>query len=366
MFEQFDEDSRRVVVLAQEEARGLGHSAIGTEHLLLALARLGGSVTELLAVQGVTYDGARALVVEILGPPTRPAAGSMPFTDASKAVLEGGLRVSGDRDDTQVTPAHLLLAVLDASVGTADQVLARLVGDREVLRRAALAILHGGPDAAGDDRAARAELRSAEFRAVAGAPFPGFGPPGGNVPRCALCGRPDEPEEWSVVARGTIVCAECLRQALTTVDEAARTGDPPVRLRFTRAGSQPPEPDAARAGIDRCFAAVFPGRPVGDRRDRTWAVEPGDGVADDLAVMQAGAANAPMTVVDITVERVGFLDPEHAEVTIGVWMAGNPSPMLLPGRAVVVDGTWRVSRDTLAWFANQAQQFRRPPGRPWG
>jgi hypothetical protein len=53
-------------------------------------------------------------------------------------------------------------------------------------------------------------------------------------------------------------------------------------------------------------------------------------------------------------------------VTIGVWMAGNPSPMLLPGRAVVVDGTWRVSRDTLAWFANQARQFRRPPGRPWG
>ena len=73
-----------------------------------------------------------------------------------------------------------------------------------------------------------------------------------------------------------------------------------------------------------------------------------------------------MAVVDVTVERVTFIDPEHAEVSVGIWMAGNPSPMLLPGQAVVVDGTWLVSRDTLAWFAGHARQFRRRPGQPWG
>ena len=362
MLERFDDDAhRRVVVLAHEEARALGHDHIGPEHILLALTRSGGAVSELLVVQGMTRDATREVVVAISGRSSRPNPEHLPFTEGTRGVLKDANRSARDRDDAYVTPAHLLLALLAQTEGAVDQVFTSLVDDREVLRQAALTILDGPPESDGGPD----EPGGVVLRAVAGGPFP-MGPPGGNVPRCSLCGRPEDPDGWSVVARGTIVCGECLRQAGASIDAAAEAGDAPTRLRYTRAGSEPADTSSARAAIDRCFAAVFPGRPVGDRADRTWAVEPGEGVADDLAVMEEGATNAPMAVVDVTVERVTFIDPEHAEVSVGIWMAGNPSPMLLPGQAVVVDGTWLVSRDTLAWFAGHARQFRRRPGQPWG
>jgi hypothetical protein len=359
MFERFGDDARRVVVTSQEEARRLDHDAIGSEHLLLALASSdSGVASSVLVAFGVTPPEARSVVRELAGEGSGPPTGHIPFTADAKSVLERSLAVALERDDTSISALHLLVALLDQQAQAVAQVIDRLVDDRDALRAAVLVALDEPrpPDARA--RVARVELRSAA--AVGRLP----GPPGGNVPRCSLCGRPEDPDQWSVVARGTIVCGECLREALASIDAAAEKGDAPTRLRYRRAGSEPVDPTSARAGIERCFAAVFPGRPVGDRGDRTWAVEPGAGVADDLAVMEAGANNAPMTVVDVTVERINFLDPEHAEVSIGIWMAGNPSPMLLPGQAVVVDGTWRVSRDTLAWFAGQTRQFRSPPGRP--
>ena len=357
MFERFGDDARRVVVASQEEARRLDHDSIGSEHLLLALAGSdSGRASSLLVTFGVTPPEARSIVRELAGAGSDPPTGHIPFTADAKSVLERSLAIALERGDTSISALHLLVALLDQPAPTVVPVIDRLVDDRDALRAAVLVALDEPrpPDA-------RAHVRRAELRS--GSAVGRFaGPPGGNVPRCSLCGRPEDPDQWSVVARGTIVCGECLREALASVDAAVEQGDAPTRLRYSRAGTQPVDPTTARAGIDRCFAAVFPGRPVGDRGDRTWAVEPGVGVADDLAAMETGARNAPMVVVDITVERVTFVDPEHAEVSIGIWMAGNPSPMLFPGHAVVVDGTWRVSRDTLAWFAGHARQFRRPPG----
>ena len=88
MLERFDDDAhRRVVVLAHEEARTLGHDHIGPEHILLALTRSGGAVSELLVVQGMTRDSTREVVVAISAPSlaAQPRAPAVHRGDASRA-----------------------------------------------------------------------------------------------------------------------------------------------------------------------------------------------------------------------------------------------------------------------------------------
>ncbi len=364
MFDRFSDGARKVVVLAQEEARALGHDRIGTEHLLLGLTRgEAGAVSGVLVTHGLTPPETRAAIVDIVGGVAVQPAGHIPFTPEAKTALEHSLRTALERDDTTITPAHLFLALLDVEEGVAAEVIDRVADDRDAVRRDVVALLDAGGDDADEQRAVAqsATLGNQAYLAVAGQP----GPPRPVVgPTCAFCGREEARVDRMVVARGTIVCAECIRTAASMLDASEAGGGAGTRLRFRRPEAEPADANAARRAIERAFEAVFPGG-ARERPDARWAVEEGEGVDEDLADLAEGGRNAPMVVNDVTVERVSFVDPDLADVSIGIWPAGSVQPMLMPGRAVFVDGVWKVSRATLAWFAQQSRVFRRPPG-PFG
>jgi ATP-dependent Clp protease ATP-binding subunit ClpC len=124
VFERFTEEARRVVVLAQEEARLLGHDYIGTEHLLLGLlAQSGGSAAATLASLGVSLDGARRRVEDMIGRLGGVPSGHIPFTPRAKAVLELSLRESLRLNDDHIGAEHILLGLVREGEGVAAQVL---------------------------------------------------------------------------------------------------------------------------------------------------------------------------------------------------------------------------------------------------
>ena len=125
MFERYTEQARQVVVLAQEEARLMRHGHIGTEHLLVALARVGDAVASpMLEAHGLTGEKTRAEVVAIIGVGTTEPGGAIPFTPAAKDALETTLRESLELGHDRVEPAHLLLGVVRQRDGVARRVLA--------------------------------------------------------------------------------------------------------------------------------------------------------------------------------------------------------------------------------------------------
>jgi ATP-dependent Clp protease ATP-binding subunit ClpC len=125
MFERFTDKARQVVVLAQEEARLMRHGHIGTEHLLVALARVGDDVaTPMLADHGLTPAKTRAEVVAIIGVGNAEPGGQLPFTPAAHDALEATLRESLELGHDRVEPAHLLLGVLRQRDSVARRVLA--------------------------------------------------------------------------------------------------------------------------------------------------------------------------------------------------------------------------------------------------
>jgi ATP-dependent Clp protease ATP-binding subunit ClpC len=130
MFEKFESDARRVVVLAQDEARLLEHGWIGTEHLLLGVLALDGPVAAALGERGVSLDGVRGEVEEIIGPDANPPHGRhLPFTPRAKTVLELSFREALRLDHRTIGPAHILLGLVREGEGVACQLLARLTGD---------------------------------------------------------------------------------------------------------------------------------------------------------------------------------------------------------------------------------------------
>ncbi len=128
MFERFTDQARRVVVQAQEEARRLDHSYIGTEHLLLGILRAGeGVAAEALASLGVGLDPAREQVAEIAGRGKQAPSGHIPFTPRAKKVLELSLRESLDLGHHTIRPEHILLGLITEGHGVAVEVL-RILG----------------------------------------------------------------------------------------------------------------------------------------------------------------------------------------------------------------------------------------------
>jgi ATP-dependent Clp protease ATP-binding subunit ClpC len=366
MFDRFSDGARVAVVHAQEEARLLGHTWIGTEHLLLSLTRgEAGAVSDVLVAHGLTPPETRAAVRDIVGAPGPEPSGHVPFTPRAKQVLERSLRKALEREDTTITPVHLLLSLLDdEDEGVAAQVIDRVADDRDALRRDVEALLDSA-----DDDGPRVTVQGASFRgevqqAVLLAAGPGGPPRPISGPQCAFCGREEARVDRVVVARGTILCSECIAAAAAMLDDTAQVGSSGSRVRFRRRGAEPDDPTEAREAIERAFEAVFPGG-ARERPDARWAAEDYDGVESDLAAMADGNRNSPMVVVDVTVERVEFIEPTMADVGLGIWLSGNTQPMVMPARSVLVDGVWKVSRETVAHFAQQARMFLGPRG-PFG
>ena len=144
MFERFSDRARRVVVLAQEEARMLDHNYIGTEHILLGLVHEGeGVAAKALESLGISLDVVRQQVEEIIGRGQQTPPGHIPFTPRAKQVLElslrGALRLGYDYVGTE----HILLGLIREGDGVAAQVLVRLGADLNRVDQQVIQLLHG-------------------------------------------------------------------------------------------------------------------------------------------------------------------------------------------------------------------------------
>jgi ATP-dependent Clp protease ATP-binding subunit ClpA len=144
VFERFTDRARRVVVLAQEEARVLNHNYIGTEHILLGLIHEGnGIAARALEALGVEATTVRQQVEEIIGRSDTPPSGHIPFTPRAKKVLELSLREALALNHNYIGTEHILLGLIKEGEGVGAQVLTRLGADLERVRAQVLELLSG-------------------------------------------------------------------------------------------------------------------------------------------------------------------------------------------------------------------------------
>jgi Clp amino terminal domain, pathogenicity island component len=172
MFERFTDRARRVVVLAQEEARLLNHNYIGTEHLLLGLVHEGdGVAAQALTQLDVSLEAVRAEVTEIIGQGTDAPTGHIPFTPRAKKVLELSLREALELGHNYIGTEHILLGLLREGQGVGAQVLVKLGAGRDQVRQVVVQLLAGYAGGLPPEQVATAASRPPVAPVAAG---PGF------------------------------------------------------------------------------------------------------------------------------------------------------------------------------------------------
>jgi len=144
VFERFTDRARRVVVLAQEEARLLNHNYIGTEHILLGLIHEGeGVAARALEGMGISLESVRSQVVEIIGQGAQAPTGHIPFTPRAKKVLELSLREALQLGHNYIGTEHILLGLIREGEGVAAQVLQKLGAELHKVRQSVIQLLSG-------------------------------------------------------------------------------------------------------------------------------------------------------------------------------------------------------------------------------
>lgn len=153
MFERFTDRARRVVVLAQDEARGLNHNYIGTEHLLLGLISEGeGVAAKALEMMDIKGEAVRSAVIDVIGEGEKPIEGHIPFTPRAKRVFELSLREALQLGHNYIGTEHLLLGLLKEGEGVAAQVLTKLGADLSQVRQTVIQLLSGYQRQGGEGR----------------------------------------------------------------------------------------------------------------------------------------------------------------------------------------------------------------------
>jgi ATP-dependent Clp protease ATP-binding subunit ClpC len=144
LFERFTDRARRVVVLAQEEARLLNHNYIGTEHILLGLIHEGeGVAARALESMDISLESVRSQVVEIIGQGSQAPSGHIPFTPRAKKVLELSLREALQLGHNYIGTEHILLGLIREGEGVAAQVLVKLGAELTKVRQTVIQLLSG-------------------------------------------------------------------------------------------------------------------------------------------------------------------------------------------------------------------------------
>ena len=144
MFERFTDRARRVVVLAQEEARMLNHNYIGTEHILLGLIHEGdGVASKALESLGIELEQVREQVQEIIGQGQQAPSGHIPFTPRAKKVLELSLREALQLGHNYIGTEHILLGLIREGEGVAAQVLVKLGAELLRVRQQVIQLITG-------------------------------------------------------------------------------------------------------------------------------------------------------------------------------------------------------------------------------
>ena len=180
MFERFTDRARRVIVLAQEEARMLNHNYIGTEHILLGLIHEGeGVAAKALESMGISLDDVRREVEEIIGHGSQPHTGHIPFTPRAKKVLELSLREGLQMGHKYIGTEFLLLGLIREGDGVAAQVLIKLGADLPRVRQQVIQLLSGYEGGEGQNPESPQQGQPGFAGAGAG-PRAGGGPQGGE------------------------------------------------------------------------------------------------------------------------------------------------------------------------------------------
>jgi ATP-dependent Clp protease ATP-binding subunit ClpC len=153
LFERFTDRARRVVVLAQEEARLLNHNYIGTEHILLGLIHEGeGVAAKALESLNISLEAVRSQVEEIIGQGGSSPSGHIPFTPRAKKVLELSLREALQLGHNYIGTEHILLGLIREGEGVAAQVLVKLGADLSRVRQQVIQLLSGYTGPAGGEQ----------------------------------------------------------------------------------------------------------------------------------------------------------------------------------------------------------------------
>lgn len=180
MFERFTDRARRVIVLAQEEARELNHNYMGTEHILLGLIKEGeGVAAKALESMGINLDDVRREVIDIIGHGTQPVTGHIPFTPRAKKVLELSLREGLQMGHKYIGTEFLLLGLIREGDGVAAQVLIKLGADLPRVRQQVIQLLSGYEGGEGQNPESTQQGQPGFAGAGAG-PRAGGGPQGGE------------------------------------------------------------------------------------------------------------------------------------------------------------------------------------------
>jgi hypothetical protein len=333
VFERFTDRARRVLVLAQEEARLLNHGFIGTEHLLLGLIHEGdGVAAKALEQLEISLPDVRLKVEETVGASATAPAGTPPFTPRAKKVLELSLREALQLGHNYIGTEHILLGLVREGDGVAAQVLFSLGVDLARVRQQVVRLLSGyqGREAAGGSGGSR-------YR--------------GQIVECSFCGR-RPPQSGQLVAGrdGAYVCEHCLRDLSARVESAGDVPGP-AEVRFdVITGRAPADADAARIQIASAFGRALV---LSEDRRSVPSVEGGDLLGPCLKEAQERHAAFRRPDGKVTIDHIEFLDEEHASVTFTVVLEGTSSE-LLRGYALVVDATWKVARTTFCQLMSLA------------
>ncbi|SDL93033.1 ATP-dependent Clp protease ATP-binding subunit ClpC [Corynebacterium mycetoides] len=179
MFERFTDRARRVIVLAQEEARALNHNYMGTEHILLGLIKEGeGVAAKALESMGINLEDVRREVEEIIGHGTQPVTGYIPFTPRAKKVLELSLREGLQMGHKYIGTEFLLLGLIREGEGVAAQVLIKLGADLPRVRQQVIQLLSGYEG--GEGQGEGSEQGGLAGAGSGASPLGGSGPRGGQ------------------------------------------------------------------------------------------------------------------------------------------------------------------------------------------
>jgi ATP-dependent Clp protease ATP-binding subunit ClpC len=177
VFERFTDRARKVLTLAQDEARLLHHSFIGTEHILLGLLREGdGMGAEALRSLGISLDVVRGKVVDVIGMTAAGVGGSPPFTPRAKKVLELALREALIRNQSDIGTEHILLGLVREGQGVAYRVLVDCGAEASNVRQAVENLMTDGAAASPEIGLAREQPEVAEPVPMA------------REPACPACG----------------------------------------------------------------------------------------------------------------------------------------------------------------------------------
>jgi hypothetical protein len=329
VFERFTDRARRVVVLAQEEARLLNHNYIGTEHVLLGLIREGEGVgAKALESQAISLGGVRSQVEQIIGQGGSAPSGHIPFTARAKKVLELSLREALQLGHNYIGTEHILLGLIREGEGVAAQVLVKLGADLSRTRQAVLHLL-SGPGQNLRDPPATALGVIPPIQAAAAAVC------------CSFCGRDLWEVDRHVASPGAAICSDCIVASQDALDRAAESTWGPVHLPPRVFGAEPTDPGAV-AAIEHAFHTVFSDASTDE--ERAEALEDGTGLLPSLA--EARERAPAIGPVRVQIQRVRFLDEHHARVGFTILLGGAGGPSL-DGQALETGGVWRVSRETF-------------------